>query len=133
MAANTLPKLNRTVISRQLPSICSTSTSLLRRTALKPSRHVSAATTLHTTRLFSHTRPISKGLSPETENPAPKVAEEQDQGAKPAALDEGRYHELADAYLDELVESFYKLQEEREDVDVEYSVSSSCAIASFAA
>jgi len=51
----------------------------------------------------------------------PKEPEEQEQGVKPAELEIRQYHELADFYMDQVMESFYKLQEEREDVDVEYS------------
>ena len=41
---------------------------------------------------------------------------------KPVDMDVERYHKLADKYIDELVAKFEAMQEEREDVDCEYSV-----------
>lgn len=73
-------------------------------------------------RLFSVTPAASKGLSPESEDPHPKQAESNTTGAQPAALTSEQYHELADAYMDSMVEKMEQLQEERDDVDVEYSV-----------
>jgi frataxin len=41
---------------------------------------------------------------------------------QPAELTVAEYNELADAYMDAVVEKMEQLQEERDDVDVEYSV-----------
>ena len=41
---------------------------------------------------------------------------------EPAAITVDVYHKLSDAYIDALVAQLQELQEEREDVDVEYSV-----------
>lgn len=73
-------------------------------------------------RLFSITPPASKGLSPESEDPHPKEPESHTTGAQPAVLTSEQYNELADAYMDSMVERMEQLQEERDDVDVEYSV-----------
>ena len=69
------------------------------------------------------TRIPAKGLSPESEDPKPKTAESNTTSAKPAALTDEKYHELSDAYMDEVLQRMEQLQEERDDVDVEYSVS----------
>ena len=41
---------------------------------------------------------------------------------EPAAITVDVYHKLSDAYIDALLAQLEELQEEREDVDVEYSV-----------
>ncbi len=41
----------------------------------------------------------------------------------PADITTEQFHELADQYLDALIEKLEALQEETEEVDVEYSVS----------
>lgn len=77
-----------------------------------------------TRRPFSTTRQLTKGLSPESAEPAPKEAETAayESPSAPAEISVEEYHELADAYLDTLMEKLEALQEEREEVDVEYSV-----------
>lgn len=44
---------------------------------------------------------------------------------EPTPLPIDEYHKLSDAYIDTLVAKLEELQEEREDIDVEYSVSPS--------
>jgi len=68
----------------------------------------------------SHIRP--KGLSPETENPQPTEREEVTDAAVPAELTTEEYTELSDIYMDAIVEKMDELQEEREGIDVEYTV-----------
>ncbi|KAJ5037958.1 uncharacterized protein L3040_006834 [Drepanopeziza brunnea f. sp. 'multigermtubi'] len=72
---------------------------------------------------FSTTQFLAKGLSPESADPAPKEAESESYttASAPADITAEEYHELADAYLDALIEKLETLQEEREEVDVEYS------------
>ncbi|KAH8811592.1 hypothetical protein F5884DRAFT_281972 [Xylogone sp. PMI_703] len=72
-------------------------------------------------RSFSSTRQSLKGISPESEDPKPKEAQEQDFISTPAELTNEEYNYLADEYLNDMVEKFEDLQESREDVDVEYS------------
>ncbi|PVH75907.1 Frataxin, partial [Cadophora sp. DSE1049] len=76
-------------------------------------------------RAFSSTPCILKGLSPESADPAPKESEpeayEPTSSSEPAAISIEEYHELSDAYLNGLIEKLEQLQEEREEVDVEYS------------
>lgn len=74
---------------------------------------------------ISTTLKVNKGLSPESENPEPKIPEDHDSAVGPAQLSPEQYNALSDEYMDKLVERLEELQEEREDVDVEYSVSKS--------
>ena len=41
---------------------------------------------------------------------------------KPADITDGQYHELSDEYLDNLLNKFEAAQDERDNLDVEYSV-----------
>jgi frataxin len=77
---------------------------------------------LKTTRPFSITYPARKGLSPDSEDPQPKEAEPHTVDAAPLELSIERYNQLSDEYIDAIVSKLEELQEEREDVDVEYSV-----------
>jgi frataxin len=74
---------------------------------------------------LSTTSYVSKGISPETDNPQPK--EPESSGGAPSAPTEismEEYHQVADKCMDTIVAKLEQLQEAREDVDVEYSVSS---------
>lgn len=61
---------------------------------------------------------------PDTENPAKPLneAEEIHQNAVVADITEQEYHDLADEYLDNVVGKFEELQDQREDIDVDFSV-----------
>jgi frataxin len=61
---------------------------------------------------------------PETSDPKPKERESSDTASSTAKVEvsEERYHQLSESYLNSLLEKLEALQEEREDVDVEYSV-----------
>jgi frataxin len=63
-----------------------------------------------------------KGLSPDSEDPRPKEAEPQAVVTEPTDISIEQYHEVSDAYIDKMVAVLEELQEERDDVDVEYSV-----------
>jgi frataxin len=73
-------------------------------------------------RAFSTSKPSFKGLSPESENPTPKEAESHNPNAGPADISIEKFHDLADEYMNALVEKLEQLQEEDDDVDCEYSV-----------
>ena len=75
-------------------------------------------------RSFTTSRPLAKGLSPETDNPQPKEAETNDtaSSAQPANISVAQYEELSDQFLDTLVQKLEHLQEQSEEVDCEYSV-----------
>jgi frataxin len=60
---------------------------------------------------------------PDTENPAKPLteAEQVQPTAAVAEITEQEYHEIADQYLDNVVGRFEELQDQREDIDVEFS------------
>lgn len=68
-------------------------------------------------------------LMPHAENPPPKesepLVEQHSTASEPTPLEEEAYHPLADGYLDRVVARMEEVAEGREDVDVEYSVSTS--------
>ncbi|MCJ1453553.1 Mitochondrial chaperone Frataxin [Mycoblastus sanguinarius] len=80
-----------------------TATNWLRRDRLKPGLKKPAVRGFFTTTPYQATAPSS---TPVTE---------------PSAISVDEYHKLSDAYIDTLVSHLEELQEEREDVDVEYS------------
>ncbi|KAI1196508.1 mitochondrial chaperone Frataxin [Nemania serpens] len=43
------------------------------------------------------------------------------QGAQPAKITDGEFHELADVYIENLLVQYEKMQDSRTDIDVEYS------------
>lgn len=62
---------------------------------------------------------------PETDNPQPRRVEDPlVQHQQPAPIDNDDYHLRADEYMDAIHEKAEQVQEDREDVEVEYSVSS---------
>jgi frataxin len=61
-----------------------------------------------------------RGIMPDTENPA-NEAEKTEETIAVAELSEAEYHELADAYLEKVLTRFEELQDERDDIDVEFS------------
>jgi frataxin len=79
-------------------------------------------------RRFSTTPATSRGLSPDSEDPQPKRADVSGSPVQPAEITIEEYHELSDAFMDTMVEKMEQLQEERDDVDVEYSVGSQISI-----
>jgi frataxin len=60
---------------------------------------------------------------PETDNPVKQGVEETQPSVGVAELSDGEYHELADHYLEIVLSKFEQLQDAREDIDIEYSVS----------
>jgi frataxin len=100
-----------TIRSRLLPA---TSTTINARASVRPL--ASFARSLH------QTASACKGISPESEDPQPKEAEDQITATSPTDLTNEEYHEVADRYMDKMVAALEELQEDREDVDVEFSV-----------
>lgn len=60
---------------------------------------------------------------PETDSPTPRAVEPESHATAPTEITIEEFHEAADTYIDQLVATLEELQEAREDVDVEYSVS----------
>lgn len=59
---------------------------------------------------------------PDTENPS-HTAPATKQQYTPVELSENEYHDIADEYMERLLEVCEEAQDEREDLDIEYSVS----------
>ena len=81
-----------------------------------------AAAPLATIRYFSNVPRSNKGIFPETDNPEPKESEPLHEIKEPTPLEDEEYHERAEQYLDEVVTKAEELQEEKQDIDVEYAV-----------
>jgi frataxin len=64
----------------------------------------------------SAVRPI--GITPESENTQATTGS----AAAPADLTDGKYHELADHWLENALVRFEDLQDAGEDIDIEFSV-----------
>ncbi|KAH8804002.1 Frataxin-like domain-containing protein [Hyaloscypha sp. PMI_1271] len=99
--------------------------SMCRPAVVPISAHVPRASSSQAPRFFSTTRPSLKGLSPDTDNPQPTPREAEsnvsESASGPANITIEQFHELADTYLELLIEKLEMLQEETEEVDVEYS------------
>lgn len=101
--------IRATRIAPRLVAITSTRTFLVPTIALQ-------------SRFISTSRPHSKGILPDTDDPAPPNV--QDSGVKPvpAELNDTAYHELADEYLAIIQDRLEEIAERNDQVDVEYSV-----------
>lgn len=80
-----------------------------------------------TTRYFSNASRVYKGILPDTDEPKLKEREPIHEVNDPTPIEIEEYHERADQYLEELVSRAEELAEEKEGVDVEYSVSIAAA------
>jgi hypothetical protein len=94
----------------------------------------SSSSSSSATRSFSIAMRQNAGLMPETSNPQPPSQESLDsakaetKAVAPTAISVAEYHEHADRYMDAVHEKAEQVQESREDVEVEYSVSLSLPI-----
>ncbi|KAF4980611.1 hypothetical protein FZEAL_3424 [Fusarium zealandicum] len=72
---------------------------------------------------FSTSPARTRGIMPDTENPAKPLDESEEISTSYAVAEvtEDEYHELSDEYLDNVVNKFEELQDERGDIDVEFS------------
>jgi frataxin len=75
-----------------------------------------------TVKFLSTVSQRQKGILPDAEDPQPRESVETVVTTTPADLTDAEYHALADDYLAAILSKFEELQDEREDVDVEYSV-----------
>ena len=67
-------------------------------------------------------------MMPDTETPQPPKQVEEDRSVlQPTEIDTDEYHTRADDYMEAVHEKAETMQEGREDVDVEYSVSRTLA------
>lgn len=72
-------------------------------------------------RLF-HSYPALQGIMPDAEHPAPRKSEAADVPTVPTDIPTTEFHELADAYLEELLSRLEDAQDATPDLEVEYSV-----------
>ena len=71
---------------------------------------------------FSTSTRKRAGLMPDSEDPQPPNRVEEHRMTQPTEIDEEEYHTHADQWMDAIHERAEEMQEEREDVEVEYSV-----------
>jgi hypothetical protein len=89
----------------------------------RPSASVTYRTAaLPTTRFMSTTRPLFKGILPETDDPPASDPEPHATASAPTELTMEEYHRVSDQYLEKLVDKFEAMAEEKEEIDCEYSV-----------
>ncbi|GAB7350194.1 hypothetical protein MBLNU459_g0855t2 [Dothideomycetes sp. NU459] len=72
-------------------------------------------------RCFSAAAAHFKGLSPDSEDPQPKESQPIEHVREPTPLEDEEYHERAEQYLDEIVARVEELQENKEDLELDYS------------
>ncbi|KAJ9149980.1 hypothetical protein NKR23_g3963 [Pleurostoma richardsiae] len=89
---------------------------LLSRHAVFPGQLVAGHQFLSTT--FSYQQRLSPGSE---DPPVSRPSHQSTIPTTPAVITEAQYHELADEYLEATLSKFEELQDEREDVDVEYA------------
>jgi frataxin len=130
MTRTAISKLVRSSSQSLRPLVSRSSSTTIRSSILRPAvlpitSHGFRGSSIQAPRFFSTTRPSLKGLSPETDNPQPKESESHVTASGPAEITIEQFHEVADEYLNALIEKLEQLQEETEEVDVEYSVCAS--------
>lgn len=86
---------------------------------LRPASAQLQSPTFHALRFISQSS-TPRGITPD--NQPSKQAVTPPVTRTPAPLTTPEYHTLADAYLDRLLTALEELQDQREDVDVEYQV-----------
>nr|POE90684.1 frataxin like, mitochondrial [Quercus suber] len=78
--------------------------------------------TKRTSRCFSLTARHTAGIMPDTHDPSPPSNETSVHHAQqPTSITDAEYHQHADYFMDAIHEEAEKIQENREDVEVEYS------------
>ena len=92
---------------------------------LQPCRVVPAIRAVNCSRSFSVSASKATGLMPDTENPSTPKREPLATTLTPAEITDEEFHTLSDAFLEKVHEKAEQVQEGREDVEVDYSVSSS--------
>jgi len=127
MARNSILKIarmaKRSSISPAFQGSPATVRGLNTQAVLRTSSNISKSLASSSLRSFSSSPIVLKGIYPETDNPQTKDPEREATVTEPTEVTIEEYHEAADEYIDRLVAILEELQEAREDVDVEYSVS----------
>ena len=131
MARTSILKLARLPIRNVRPSSVRLSSTISRRSLPQVSGLNSTSRILPSiaSRSFSSSIINSKGITPESSDPRPKIPESHGPTATaPTEISIEEYHQVSDDYMDTIVHKLEQLQEAREDVDVEFSVSFSFII-----
>lgn len=92
------------------------------RQALVTARKAVLTPVLLRSRFLSTTPAQSRGILPDTDDPAPPNVQDNAPKAVPAELNDTEYHELADEYIDVILSRLEEVGEKDEGVDVEYAV-----------
>jgi frataxin len=90
---------------------------------LQPCRVAPAIKAVTCSRAFAVSAPRATGLMPDTDNPSPPKLDEVATTLTAAEITDEEFHTLSDAFLEKVHEKAEQVQEGREDVEVDYSVS----------
>lgn len=93
-----------------------------RRSSTVSSPNVAIAAFFPRSRFVSTTPALSKGILPDSDDPAPPDVQTSTVKAVPAELSDDEYHALADEYMDVICSRLEDIGEKNAEVDVEYSV-----------
>lgn len=104
-------------------------TSTTRAALFAPRRAVAVPTTralcvpfTTTSRFLSTTPSRTKGILPDSDDPAPPNVQDDGVKAIPANLTDAEYHEVSDTYLEVILSELETLADKNESIEVEYSV-----------
>ena len=100
----------------QLPRTITSSHLIISSTSISSTHRLNRGFHLSTT--------FRKGISPESSDPQPKSRSGAAHVAEPASISTEDYHKIADEYIEGLVHKLEQMQEEKENMDCEYSVRS---------
>ncbi len=73
-------------------------------------------------RLVHNSGVLRKGIIPDTADPSPRNSAPNEHVTQATEISAQEYNELADQYLDRLASRLEEMQDQKGDVDVEYSV-----------
>ncbi|KAI9820762.1 MAG: Mitochondrial chaperone Frataxin [Pycnora praestabilis] len=125
MLTRTAPSLARQALRSSISQACARAPSTTKNIAVVLSTTKGIPSALQHAflgpRNFHASTTFSKGITPDSEDPQPKDLHDGDHIAVPADISMDEYHELSDHYMDQLVSKLEQLQEEKENVDVEFS------------
>ncbi|KAK3345734.1 Frataxin-like domain-containing protein [Neurospora tetraspora] len=112
----------RTIVTK-VARATSRSLQTVRNTRITPTPFAAASVLPRTTvpRFFSTAGPNGNMITPDKQPVQPKEDAAPSVVRAATELTDDEYHKLADLYMDRLVTHLEELQDEREDIDVEYS------------
>lgn len=113
---------NRAITLQTAVARCAIASSCSSSSTTSASATVRAASGSFSGARFLSTTPGRGGITPDDKPPQPKDAEPIKTVVSPANITDAEYHAAADEYLERLMGHLEQMQDQREDVDVEYSV-----------